>query len=120
MGDLSAHFSRREFACPCGCGLCEPKKELVDLLEEMRAALGAPVRINSGLRCETHNLAVGGKASSAHLTGEAADVSAETGEKLFSAARAGFLAGARRVGIGRNFVHVDVSASLPSPRLWTY
>ncbi|TAL17054.1 hypothetical protein EPN96_06655 [bacterium] len=120
MGNLSAHFSREEFACPCGCGLCEPKKELVDLLEEMRKTLGAPVRINSGLRCEAHNQAVGGKDSSAHLCGEAADVSAEGGEKLFSAARAGFLAGAKRIGIGKNFVHVDVSGALPSPRLWTY
>jgi uncharacterized protein YcbK (DUF882 family) len=120
MGDLSEHFSRGEFACPCGCGAGEPDGDLIALLEEMRKTLGAPLRINSGLRCESHNRAVGGKDLSAHLRGEGADLGAEGGEALYHLARAAFKAGARRIGIGKGFVHVDVSGTLPSPRLWTY
>lgn len=43
------------------------------VLEPIRALLGVPLHINSGYRCPAVNLAVGGKANSAHLDGRAAD-----------------------------------------------
>ena len=74
MGDLSEHFSKHEFACRCGCGLMNVKGRLVMTLEAIREAVGLPVNIECGSRCETHNAAVGGVADSGHLTGEAADI----------------------------------------------
>ena len=45
-----------------------------DVLEPARLAFGAPIYITSGYRCPTLNKAVGGKPTSQHLRGEAADL----------------------------------------------
>lgn len=73
----NAYFKEREFACKCG--KCEglpagcPPDELIDLLIKVREHFKAPVTINSGYRCPTHNAKVGGAASSRHTKGDAAD-----------------------------------------------
>jgi uncharacterized protein YcbK (DUF882 family) len=74
VGDLSRYFSRSEFACHCGCGLSEPKQQLINTLEDIRALVKRPVKILSGHRCLRHNKAVGGVINSQHLTGSAADI----------------------------------------------
>lgn len=74
MGDLSAHFSRSEFACPCGCGLARADIGLLTGLELLRELNGGPILVTSGCRCESHNRAVGGAKSSLHLTGYASDI----------------------------------------------
>lgn len=49
--------------------------ELVEkILDPLRAAYGMPITVSSGYRCEKLNKAVGGVASSAHLTGRACDL----------------------------------------------
>ena len=70
MGDMTKNFSRAEFACKCGCGLCNPDPELVKKLEKFRTLCGnKPMNINSACRCEKHNKAVGGSTKSQHLMG---------------------------------------------------
>ena len=49
------------------------------LLDPLRVAWGSGLRIESGYRCPTLNKAVGGAATSAHLTGYAADVKPTNG-----------------------------------------
>lgn len=50
-------------------------KELTEsLLQPLRDAWGGGIRISSGYRCSALNKAVGGKETSAHLTGYAADL----------------------------------------------
>ena len=78
MGDISANFSRSEFACECGCGFDAVDKELVGVLETARAhfsrILGScKVVISGPNRCESHNRAVGGSENSYHVKGMAAD-----------------------------------------------
>jgi hypothetical protein len=70
---VSPHFSLREFECRC-CGCVKLSGRLVRMLEELRAALGRPLVITSGYRCERHNAAVGGARRSLHLMGRAADM----------------------------------------------
>ena len=45
-----------------------------NVLEPLRVAMGEPVKINSGYRCEKLNKAVGGIYNSQHLKGQAADL----------------------------------------------
>ena len=81
---LSAHFSLEEFitsetAAAHGIDntpsaeIIEALKDTATRLEAIRAALGQPMHINSGYRCEELNKAVGGVPDSAHLTGHAVD-----------------------------------------------
>lgn len=45
-----------------------------NVLEPARVAFGAPIYVTSGYRCMELNAAVGGKITSQHLRGEAADL----------------------------------------------
>lgn len=49
---------------------------LMAFLDRMRDAWGGPIIVNSGYRCEELNKAVGGKSTSGHLSGYAADIRA--------------------------------------------
>jgi uncharacterized protein YcbK (DUF882 family) len=70
---ISPHFKLREFECRC-CRRVMLSSRLVPMLEELRAALGRPLAITSGFRCERHNAAVGGAKRSFHLIGCAVDI----------------------------------------------
>lgn len=75
---VSEHFARDEYRCDCA-GSCdgfpaEPQPELVSRVEALRQAVGAPVIITSGVRCEERNAEVGGVAWSFHKRGAAADL----------------------------------------------
>lgn len=66
---------------------------IVRLLDPVREAWGKPIRVNSGFRSPVLNRAVGGAASSQHVAGEAADITAgspEENRKLFELIKDGF------------------------------
>lgn len=105
---VSEHFSAVEFACKCGCGASKVSEGLLDLLEDIRAAVNEPVYITSGRRCEAHNRACGGKEHSQHLLGKAADirVSSLSPKELASLIEKRF--NPKGMGTYSTFVHVDV------------
>ena len=109
MGDLSAHFSKKEFACKCGCGFNTPAPELVEKLEKLRELCGnQPLHINSACRCEKHNAKVGGSPNSQHKLGHAADVRKILGISIDEMARKAERAGFNGIGKYDSFLHVDV------------
>lgn len=74
MGDLSQHFSRREFDCKDGTKAA-PTAQLISALERLRAACGnKPLRIVSGYRSPAYNKRIGGASRSQHLYNRAADI----------------------------------------------
>ena len=74
MGDLSAYFSRSEFASKDGDpGYDVVDAKLLEYLEAIRQYFNKPLVITSGHRSPQHNADVGGAKSSLHLTGRAAD-----------------------------------------------
>ncbi len=119
---MTAHFSKEELACTCGCGKANATDKLLGMLEAARAIYGLPMKILSGTRCLAHNEAVGGKTSSAHLTGEAADIYCAASLNRFKMVNALLSAGFVRIGIGfkGGFIHADVSETLPQEMLWGY
>lgn len=119
MGDLSKDFSRSEFACKCGCGFADVSPLLVHRLQDVRDILGESLVITSGCRCEKHNKESGGTNPSAHTRGEAVDVQATKSSLRFELVLYG-LSFFSRVGIGKDFIHFDVSKTLPQNVMWTY
>lgn len=108
MGDLSAHFNRREFACKCGCGFDTVDAQLLEACEAVRQYFGASVTISSGCRCAARNKLVGGSPKSQHLLGRAADITVH-GVPAADVAQYLERAFLGRFGIGRYplFTHID-------------
>lgn len=75
MGDISAHFSRHEFECKCGCRRSSADYLLILMLESARAYFGTQLVItaNGGFRCDVQNKLKGGVEYSQHTQGKAAD-----------------------------------------------
>lgn len=105
------NFNLHEFECPCCHTL--PKfyewnvVQLVFVLEQIREDIGVPIIINSSYRCSTHNADVGGVADSQHLTASAADITADNVSPSLLAVLA-YRYGIRYIGIGTDFVHLDL------------
>jgi hypothetical protein len=83
MGDLSEHFSRKEFYSANDKGktfkTAYVRPELLITLETIREALNMPVHITSGVRSVEHNAGLSNSsANSAHLYGAAADITVST------------------------------------------
>ena len=123
---LSEHFSSEEFTCRCQRGpACNaptlPTQALVEGLERLRVAHGHAIHITSGIRCEPWNRFVGGVQGSEHLTGEGADILADTAQArytLLSLILTQHLF--RRVGVAARFLHVGVSSAHPQDVCWVY
>ena len=81
--DEIKYFKKSEFACKCGkyCDgyPAEIDMGVVKIADEIRAIIGKPISINSGLRCKTHNANVGGVSNSQHILGKAADLGCPIG-----------------------------------------
>ena len=110
MKKISEHFTDKEFACKCGCGLSEPSPALMVVLEKIRDLSGdKTVRIVSGRRCPKRNKQVGGAPNSQHLKGTAADIQID-GMAPRDVARLAETVLDGWGGIGRyaTFTHVDV------------
>ena len=82
--DEIEYFDRSEFKCKCGGKYCngypvDIDMNMVKIADKIRARIGKPIHINSGLRCKIHNANVGGVSNSQHLLGNAADLGCPSG-----------------------------------------
>ena len=102
------HFELTEFESPDhpGSGF-KMNYDFLEMMDQARELTGRAIRINSGYRTPQHNESVGGLTTSSHLIGCAADIacSTSTGRSELIAALIGV--GFRRIGIAKNFIHVD-------------
>jgi len=101
------HFTACEIACPC-CGELYVWPEALDALERLRAAMNAPLRIDSGHRCALYNARVGGAPLSMHKR-LAFDVALQ-GHNLRQLAQAAHESGFTGFGFGQTFLHLDTRA----------
>ena len=114
------YFKKSEFKCRCGCGANNISAELIAKLNEARGLAGIPFHINSGTRCFKHNRGVGGKPTSSHLKGLAADIRYSNSNERYVIINTLLEAGFKRIGVGRHFVHVDIDKTKVQKVLWTY
>ena len=116
------YFKPEEFDSPDapGSGAGYMDEDFVRLLSDLRSSLGRPLTINSGFRTEKHNTSVGGKPSSAHRRGFAADLRAMTSVARYEIVNVALLHGVKRIGIAKTFVHLDIDPTLPQNVIWLY
>jgi hypothetical protein len=88
--------------------------ELMALLDKARDVSGIPYIITSGLRTVAENNALANAVSdSAHLTGEAVDLSYSTTTRRLLILKGLYAVGIRRLGMGLTYIHADISKTLP-------
>ena len=111
-----------EMACNCGCGRHKQKmdRQFMAMLRDARRIADVPFVITSGYRCPAYNKTVGGKKNSAHIRGKAADIKCTNDEARIYMMQALLDAGFERIGVRKDFLHVDNDDSLPWPRMWVY
>ena len=113
--DHIRYWQRVEWRCQCGGRFCngfpaEPDQTLVELVDDIRHALGAPGHRSSGLRCFQHNINEGGMRNSKHLYGKALDFYIEgvSGQKLLATVQKDPRCAYAYI-ISGQYVHVDVN-----------
>ena len=108
---ITPHFRVREFRCLDGSDKVLVDDDLVLLMEDIRAAAGGAVTINSGYRSPAHNAAVGGVAHSQHRYGRAADIVVAGTSPLRVGQITEYYLGERGgIGVYKGFTHVDTRA----------
>lgn len=112
------HFNRSEFVCPC-CGVCNMDQDFMNRLESARILSRVPYKINSGFRCQKHNNSLPGSSpDSSHLYGFASDISVPDNGIRFRILFGLISVGFNRIGIYKNFIHVDAHPSKIMNRIW--
>lgn len=116
------HFKDFEFNCNCGCGLGIGIMRLsfLNKLDIARSIAETPFKITSGARCWKHNNDEGGSKTSSHLDGWAVDIFVFDSEERFKILKALLQAGFKRIGIRKDFIHVDDDPNKNSEVVWIY
>ena len=115
------YFKIIEFDSPDEVGSGKYMNEqFLEMLDCARSYAGIPFKITSGYRTKEHNQKVGGTKDSSHLTGLAADIHCTNSKNrallIGSLLESGFM----RIGIAKNFIHVDIDESKIFPVIWLY
>jgi hypothetical protein len=108
------YFNEGEVGCKCGCGLRIVQPKLVWMLHQARYRANIPFYINSWVRCEAHNKAVGGVKNSSHLKGWAVDIAASDDKSRYIIIEALLDTGFPILKVYDSFVH----ASIDPHKLW--
>jgi len=120
---MKNYFSEKELKCPC-CGRNDFKDSTLLKLNQLREAIGLPITVNSGFRCEKYNTLKG--YTQTHATGQAVDLACS--HKLAAmivnlASGFGFTGlGIKQKGDNR-FIHLDdlpEADRRPRPHVWSY
>lgn len=115
------YFSPGEFDSPDEPGSGKKMNlAFIEKLDAIRKECGFPFAVNSGYRSIAHNALVGGRGESSHTEGLAADIHIKTSSELFKVLEAAIKSGVKRIGIGKTFVHLDLSPTLPNQVIWLY
>ncbi len=111
------HFNKNEFA-----DYDKMDKKFLKWLDDLREEYGRPMRINSSYRAPKHNAAVGGVSNSAHteVPCKAVDIHCDNSRDRYLLVLLAAGMGCERIGIGENFVHLDLSTNKPGKVLWHY
>jgi len=117
------HFNFSEFDSPddigSGNNMC---LSFLSKLDDARELAGIPFKINSGYRTPKHNAKVGGVKGSSHMNipCNAADIQVLGSKERLLIISAAIKVGINRIGIGKNFLHLDTDKQKSQDIIWHY
>jgi len=112
------HFKKSEFDCKCGCGFNNIDEDLVLDLDLLRSSLNRPLLVNSASRCSKHNQDIRGSPSSSHLFGLAVDLKVSSSSDRFTLLSKLLDFQFKRIGIYKDFIHIDIDFSKSQNLIW--
>lgn len=119
--DFHLYFEYSEFDSPDQVGSYKQMSvEFLNKLAQARKIAAVGFKITSGYRSTSHNAKVGGVPSSSHTLGHAVDIYAPTSRQKYLIINALLEAGFNRIGVAKNFIHVDDDPSKSEDVIWTY
>ena len=117
------YFNLSEFDCPSDSGsgdnMC---LSFIKKLDDAREIAGIPFKINSGYRTPKQNTKVGGVKNSSHtnIPCNAADINVGSSSERYKIIEAAVKVGFNRIGIGKNFIHLDTDKKKSQDVIWHY
>jgi uncharacterized protein YcbK (DUF882 family) len=109
----------KDFKCPC-CGqdLTDPRLE--SRVRQIEEEVGEELTVTSGYRCKKHNEEVGGSPTSSHMKGLAVDLACGNSRLRYRVVGAAIRLGVTRIGIGKNYIHLDIDRQKAPRVIWLY
>ena len=129
---LTKHFSSAEMMCSCGCGEDAMDPDFMSILQNIREDMNRPLRISSGVRCQTHNSLVSSTGNNGpHVPRtngtQASDILIAGADalRLVDIARKHGVSGvgiSQRGAHAKRFIHIDTLSDEqhPRPTMWSY
>lgn len=93
-------------------------KAYITLLVCIAKEFGKPLTFTSSFRTPKLNIACGGSPTSSHLKGLAFDIKCDNSSDRYKLLYTLFHFGITRIGIYKNFIHIDFDASKPQSVVW--
>lgn len=117
----SKYFKEKEFAaCVPSCSLQDMQQHTMDNLDFARKYAGIPFVLNSAYRSPEWEKSKGRTGTGAHTAGCAVDIRCNSSVNRFKIVHACLIAGFTRIGIGKNYIHVDDDPTKPQEVIWHY
>lgn len=115
------YFSQSDFdKCNPSCKLEEMDEKFMKKLDIARQIAKIPIIPTSGFRSEEWEHEQGRDGTSSHTKGLAIDLKAEDSPTRYKLINSLLSVGLNRIGIGKNFIHVDMDKNKPSNVIWHY
>lgn len=106
------YFTENEFN-RVGCSLVDMDKQLLFNLDLLRSLYGKPISINSAYRKPSDEILKGRSGKSLHCFGKAVDISCSDSFERFRLVSLAMDCGFTGIGIGKNFIHLDIREGNP-------
>lgn len=118
---MSKYFAESEFnRCIPSCSMEDMDNDFLLLMDELREKCSFPLVISCAYRSREWDLKKGRSGNSAHTKGKAVDIICNSSSTAFAIVKNAMELGIKRIGIGKNFIHIDNEDNLPQNVLWTY
>lgn len=115
------YFSQSDFdKCNPPCKLEEMDDKFMKKLDIARQIAKIPIIPTSGFRSEEWELKQGRDGTSSHTKGLAIDLKAEDSPTRYKLINSLLSVGLNRIGIGKNFIHVDMDKDKSPKVIWHY
>lgn len=115
------YFSEEDFSrCQPACSVSDCDEVALIMLDTLRERCGFPLILNSAYRSSSYEKKKGRTGTSSHCKGLAFDIRCYDTKLRALLVRNAFEVGFTRIGIAKNYVHIDCDNKKLNPCIWLY